>query len=540
MNKINDLGNQVVKWMQKTNPFLATRYGTYLYEDQVPDFSQESIALQIAELEQFQVSLNKIKHQDLSTHQQVNWALVDITIRQHLRQLKVIKHHELDPGYVASQIMGISYLMLSRNYMPLNKRLDNLQKRLNKTSKMLKASRSMVINPPLEFTKQAIAQCQRGGLRFFKENVPLMIEAQGGTITNSLQNTLDHVIEAFECHLHYLEELLPHSNGDFAIGESVFNEMLKDDYMMEYDCESLITKGWALLIATESQLEALAAEINPTSNWQAIIEEMKEDHPHENGLLEAYQKELDRVHRFVIEHEIADIPPREELIIIETPPHMRSLFPYAGYSGPAVFDDFQSGRFWVTPVEPEWSKEMKAQKLREHMIYKLPVFVLHEGYPGHHLQITTQHRITEDIRKIIHNNLYCEGWAFYCEELLEDLGFINEPKTKLSRLKDQLWRASRIIIDASVHSGRMSFTEAVDFLVERAHLERLNAIAEVNRYIKNPLRPMSYLMGKLEIQKIAEDYKAYMGDDYSMKIFHNALLALGAIPPALVRKELIG
>ena len=89
MNKIIDLGNQVVKWLQKTNPFLATRYGTYLYEDQVPDFSQESIALQIADLEQFQISLNKIKHQDLSTHQQVDWVLVDITIRQHLRQLKV-------------------------------------------------------------------------------------------------------------------------------------------------------------------------------------------------------------------------------------------------------------------------------------------------------------------------------------------------------------------------------------------------------------------------------------------------------------------
>ncbi|QOR35971.1 DUF885 domain-containing protein [Clostridium sp. 'deep sea'] len=538
MSLVNSLADKLIEWQHETNPFIATQRGKYYNQTKVPTYTAKSFKKQVNDLKDFQNKLFAIKKQELSTHEQVNWHLVDITIRQQLRQLTVIKYYEKDPGFVSSQLISIIYVMLSREYAPIQDRLNALECRLKLTQSMLESGRDLVKNPPVQYTNQAIAQCKHG-IKFLTVTVPEIITAQNGTISTKFKFVLNNTIKQFTKHVTWLESILPISKGKFAIGEENFNNMLQQDYLMDYTAESLIKKGKQLLNETKQQMTSLAQEINPNLTWQEIINDMKNYHPAEHEILEVYKQESQKVKQFVVSNNIADFPKNEELILINTPLHMRSLFPYAGYSGPAVFDKFQSGRFWVTPVEPEWSTDKKEQKLREHMFYKIPVFVLHEGYPGHHLQISTQHNLPENIRKIMHNNLFCEGWAFYCEELLENLGYISHPKTRLSRLKDQLWRASRIIIDASLHSERMSFNEAVDLLINEAHLEKMNAVAEVSRYIKNPLRPMSYLMGKLELLEIAKDYKELKGESYCLKEFHNELLQLGAIPPKLVRLELL-
>ena len=67
--------------------------------------------------------------------------------------------------------------------------------------------------------------------------------------------------------------------------------------------------------------------------------------------------------------------------------------------------------------------------------------------------------------------LLVEGWAFYCEEMMEQQGFLADPAVRLMRLNDQVWRACRVIIDVELHLGRMSLDEAVDLLVGEAHME---------------------------------------------------------------------
>jgi len=111
---------------------------------------------------------------------------------------------------------------------------------------------------------------------------------------------------------------------------------------------------------------------------------------------------------------------------------------------------------------------------------------------------------TAEIRRY---TMFIEGWAFYCEELMEQLGYINQPRQRLGRLSDQLWRAARIILDVSLHTGKMTVEEGINFLIDRVGLEKSNATAEIRRYTMSPTQPMSYLIGKLEILKLIEEYK---------------------------------
>ena len=121
---------------------------------------------------------------------------------------------------------------------------------------------------------------------------------------------------------------------------------------------------------------------------------------------------------------------------------------------------------------------------------------------------------------------------------MHEQGFFVDRITRLYQLKDLLWRACRVVIDVGLHTGTMSFMQAVDYLVDQAMLERVNAVIEVKRYTMTPTQPMSYLVGKLELLAIRRDAEQRLGDRFSLAEFHRALLASGTLQPALVREEL--
>ena len=245
------------------------------------------------------------------------------------------------------------------------------------------------------------------------------------------------------------------------------------------------------------------------------------------------------IRQYVIEHDIVGIPPDESLRIIETPVFLRPILPYAAYMSAGILEERQDGIFIVTPVDPEQSPEDQEQKLKGHYWAKLPITALHEAYPGHHLQFVWANRQETLPRRMgsFIATLFIEGWAFYCEELLEQMGYIATPMQRLGRLSDQLWRAARIILDASLHTKGMTVEEAVDFLVEECQLEPSNALAEARRYTSTPTQPQSYLMGKQAILDLVTDYRD-AHPEASLREVHDAILSCGSLPPRLMRRQL--
>ena len=108
-------------------------------------------------------------------------------------------------------------------------------------------------------------------------------------------------------------------------------------------------------------------------------------------------------------------------------------------------------------------------------------------------------------------------------------------RSRLLQLKDQLWRACRVIVDVGLHTGKMSFNDAVNFMVKEAKLERVNAVTEVRRYCQTPTQPMSYMLGKLQILALLDDYKKKHGAKFNLRKFHDELLSHGTIPVKYVR-----
>jgi uncharacterized protein (DUF885 family) len=392
---------------------------------------------------------------------------------------------------------------------------------------------------PSVWADVALEQAQQAA-GLFAGLLPALAAQAAPDLQADLAKAGQAAVEAIEAYAGFLKgEVLTQAQGDFAAGRDLFDEMLREDHMVDYDADELLETGWQQFRQTKEMMEDLSQEIDPGKSVQELLEAAKADHPTAEGLLDAYREAMAESRQYVIEHDIATIPEGESLRIIETPVYMRPIIPYAAYMPAGILEEKQEGIFVVTPVDPNASAEEQEEKLKGHFWAKLPVTALHEAYPGHHLQLVwanQQETIPRRMGSFL-ATLFIEGWAFYCEELMEQLGYIADPILRLGRLSDQLWRAARIVLDVSLHTRGMSVDDAVGFLVHECQLEPSNALAEVRRYTQTPTQPQSYLMGKLALLDLVADYQRAHPES-SLRQIHDAILGCGSLPPSLMRQRL--
>ena len=124
-----------------------------------------------------------------------------------------------------------------------------------------------------------------------------------------------------------------------------------------------------------------------------------------------------------------------------------------------------------------------------------------------------------------------EGWAHYCEELMLEEGFYDNPKkAELILVNGQIWRAVRIIVDIELHCKQRTVEEAIKMLMKEATMDETSATAEVTRYTFSPGYQLSYLIGKLLIDDLRKEVKEKMGDKFTLKFFHDTILQSANMP----------
>ncbi len=531
-----------IEELLETSPTSATFLGDHRWDHKLADNTPQAIARQRRMIGEWLVKFEGYETTGWSVEGLIDLKIMIHVSKSFIRSFDKTRDHQRYPGGGAEESLNGVYALIIRDFAPLPERLKNILARLKETPRVLAETRQLIIpqDVPKVWAEISI-QVTRQGIGLFSGFIPMLAEA-APEIKEELIAAAQVAAAALAEHANWIEqEVLPQAQGDFAVGKELFDEMLRENHMVDYDADQLRATGWKLFAATEEQMKALAAQMDPTRTPKQLLEESKANHPTADGLLDAYRDWMNRARQFIVENEIASIPAGERIRVVETPAFQRMLIPYAAYSMPGFLEKIQEGVFFVTPVEASASPEEAERKLRGHPWADIPVIALHEAYPGHHLQLVVANTVPSLPRKLgaFLSSLFVEGWAFYCEELMEQLGFIDQPIQRLARLQAQLWRASRIIIDASLHTGQMTVEEAINFLVERAGLEPDDARAEVLRYTMSPTQPQCYLMGKLQILEIVADYRRRF-PQATLRQLHDDILRSGSLPPRLMRQKLFG
>jgi uncharacterized protein (DUF885 family) len=168
--------------------------------------------------------------------------------------------------------------------------------------------------------------------------------------------------------------------------------------------------------------------------------------------------------------------------------------------------------------------------------YTSEVLELHEGIPGHHLQLAVamENRNLPRFRRFGEETAFSEGWALYAESLGGELGVYTDPYQKFGALSFDAWRASRLVVDTGIHWLGWTREQAIQFLIDHAGLSPTEAAEEADRYVAIPAQALAYKIGQREIMDLRERAKAALGDKFDIRQFHEAVLKDGAMPLAIL------
>ena len=286
----------------------------------------------------------------------------------------------------------------------------------------------------------------------------------------------------------------------------------------------------------EADLARRAARLNGGRGkaWQDVADRLRTDHPPAAALVASYAEEMRRARDFVATRGLAAIP-EAPLDVVPTPAFMRPIIPFAAYDSPGPYSSDRTGWFYVTIPDPRLPAAAQERILRDHCRHELAATALHEGYPGHHLQLVHAQAQGSDTRKNVWTPLTVEGWALYCEDMMGEEGFYRSEEEAFFQRVHLLWRATRVLLDVGLHTRGMTFEQAVNQFVTELHVDRANAEAEVRRYCAEPAQPLCYAVGRREILELRKDFQAARGTKFTLRAFHDALLRYGGLPVTLIR-----
>jgi uncharacterized protein (DUF885 family) len=531
---VSDLIGRMLDRENELSPLSATFKGIHDYDEEWDDPGPEGVAAYEAYVDEFLGLLDEAAA-TAEGDSAVDVALARARLIRDDTYLRLIGEPQRNPIGVPASVTQVIFVMLARDYAPLAERLGAVRARLEKVPAYCEQAKLTLEKPVARYTALAEKMAAQGG-PFLSRVVPAFAEKAAGADAEALRKAGERAAAALADYVAYAKGLP--AREDFAAGREAFDRLLREYHMMDFDADSLLAFGEESVTQVQAEMRELAEEIKPGAAPAEIVEDFKKDHPAADEVLDFYREWMDRSRAFVVEKNLCGIAEGEELEVIPTPEFERAVIPYAAYMPPAAYEKQQKGFFYVTPVDPDAPPEEQKQKLTGHNRVKVPVVALHEGYPGHHLQLCWANRVTDRIRRETHSNPLIEGWALYCEEMMREQGFYTDNRMVLGQKKDTLWRAARVVLDASLHAGRMTYEEAVAFLVDVVSIERVNAEAEVNRYIYTPTQPMSYLAGKREIMALRDEYFEKRPAS-SLREFHDRLLAVGSLPVRLVRDAVL-
>jgi uncharacterized protein (DUF885 family) len=342
-------------------------------------------------------------------------------------------------------------------------------------------------------------------------------------------STARRAIREFDAFLRH--ELQPH--GTFAVGQDRFERLLTEKHGLSLSAHDVYERGRGLAASLTSQLEMLAREIDPNTSWQAQIEALKADHPQPDTLLQAYADEAARARAFVEQHGLVPLPPGDHFEVRPTEPFLRATMPLGHFSAaPPFASDDNLGVLFITPVDAALTESKKEELLSAHCYTAVRAICLHEAVPGHHLQLWHAKRRASLLCRQFSSTLFVEGWGLYCEQLMQEAGYYDSPSLALWRLKNEMWRAVRLMVDVGLHCRGLDLESAARPLVELGGLEPNTARGEALRYTTSPTQPSSYVLGRDRIVQLRE--QASQQAAFDLSAFHEWLLGFSSISPALI------
>jgi len=515
------------------HPIYATYLGIHDSDDRLDDATRDALVGELADSHRTLRELVALDPDGLSESVRLERELAIHNARRGLFDAEVHRVWERR-STAMDQVGDALFSIFARDFAPLGERLASLASRLEAVPALLDQHWTRATAPQVRLWQEL--EIESG------EQIPFLFEeikaAGQGVLDERAQTRLDKAVQnASAGVVAYIERVragMGSTVESWALGSDAYDELVGLRAFDGLDASQILEIGHQQLTLNKAARVEDARGIDPSVDEPTVVDRVKSKHPATfEEALAGYRDAMNRARAHIIEHDIATMPPGEQISVMPTPEYLRTVIPFAAYFEPPKFDKHPSGIYIVTP-----SVGNDPNAMREHNWASISNTSVHEAYPGHHLQLSAAVAHPSLVRLMTDAPEFVEGWGMYSEQMMREQGFDAGPEFMLAMHTDAIWRACRIILDVRMHRGELRVDEATAFLVEHTGFEHANAQAEVFRYTYTPTYQLSYLLGKVLLLQLRSDEQRRLGVDFSLKRFHDTLLRNGSLPISFHRRLL--
>ena len=535
------------------SPVEATAIGDHRADDRLDDVDAAARERERKAIRRYRDTLAAIDPASLSRANQVDAEILRNEIESTLFELDTLEEWAWNPVHYVDLSGRSVYGLLARDFAPLEQRLDNAAARLEQLPRFLEQARASLQPERVPKIHAETAIRQNPGLVSIIET---MIVPQLDALPEALRARLEAAIEtakdAVAEHQTWLEEeLLPRAAGDFRIGAELY------DRKLAYALNSPLSRREVKVLAegeyesVRNQMYEIAKQVyagmhphtafpdTPDEAYKqtiirAALEQAYRQLPPRDGIVDIATRNLEQASDFVVEHNIVTMPD-DPVEIIVMPEFQRGVA-LAYLDPPGPLDKGQKAFYAVAPLPADWTDEQVESFLREYNLLSIQDLTIHEGVPGHYLQLALSNRYPSALRSVLWSGPFVEGWAVYAERVMIDEGYLDhDPLMHLINLKWYLRAVTNAIIDSAIHVDGMTRDEAMQLMIEGGFQEEREAAGKWVRAQLTSAQLSTYFVGYQEHAAMRKAIEETWGDEFTLRRYHDQALSYGSPPVKFVR-----
>lgn len=547
-----DLRREFFEDYLEREPEEATTLGSHAHDARLRRWSLEAISHEVRLWRRLRARLAVIEAGELGPDDALDHELLSRLSEFHLRIFDERQEHLFNIGASLYPYSLLQYQLpqaaSTLAWARLIERIGEIPRFLREQERNLLTGASRRLFPARLHLERTIGALDEVA-GFF--DVTRLTQAAEGHLTGDLQRLLAEVAPAAAAahsrHATFLRErILPDSTESWALGRSEYRWRLRNVIGVDSEPEQVAGEGRELLERVQRDMviraQALDAEVKDLPNAFGLLGRLRQRHPDDDrGILAMYSSLTERATAFVREHALFTIPGRLRLEIIPTPPGV-GVAVAANWPAP-LLDPTQDGHFLVSLSDGPAA----------HSYVDAASIAVHEGVPGHYLQSFVWQQafsrseapirfllVADDVNVLRNHwgtNVNIEGFALYAEQLMLSRGFYSADEA-LGALAGQALRAARMVLDVGLHLGTTTLDGATEFLEREVLMSKAAARREAIRYTTISLQAITYMIGRLQIERLKEECRQRDGAAFSEVAFHDAFFGYGPVQPGLIARQM--
>lgn len=538
-------------------PAAATELGDHRFDAQLEDLSAGGRAKWL-ELTRRTLSAlpTEVDYQRLSRAGQIDFEIFQHELKTSEWLTENTHPFEQDPRVYNRYLSDSVYLLLTQSTLPPETNIANCIARMREMPRVVAAARQNLRNPFRTHTETAIRQ-NRGAIGFYQKDI---FEFAGKTSqAASLKAAAAQVVNTLKDYQTFLEhDVLPQANGDWRFGPEKFAKKLELELDAGVTADQVLADARSEFDRVQRDMYVIARQLwsrfyapqplppddadGRRTTVQRVLDAIAKDHCRPADLTREMRARVASLKKFIAANHIVPLPEPDHCTVIEMPEFKRGNST-AYMEAPAPLDPNGTGHLAVSPPPRDWNAQKVNSYLEEYNNHMLDILTIHEGYPGHSVQLEYMNRNTSLIRKVLQSGVYIEGWAVYTEQMMLDQGYgQGDLALRLTQLKFYLRAVANTILDHEMHCANMTDDQAMDLLVNHCYQSEGEARLKVIRAQQSSCQLSTYFTGRMAHYRLRQAIERELGDKFDLSRYHEAVLAPGAVPvkylPELVRKTL--